>query len=300
MRLRGFDYSIVVSWFDNLKTPKIKEKPSEKANAKSVKVPDGFWVKCTKCGEILQAKNLKENLHVCSECGFHFRMTAMERILAHVKPDSFKELDSNLVSKDPLKFNDTKPYSDRLVSAQKNTELTDAMVIGKGSIEDVEAIIAAFEFKFMGGSMGTVVGEKLTRSFEAAIEMNLPAIVFSSSGGARMQEGILSLMQMAKTSSLVGVMKEKNIPYISVLADPTTGGVAASFAMLGDIIIAEPGALIGFAGPRVIQQTIRQELPEGFQRAEYLLKHGFVDMIVHRKELSTTLARLIKILMHKK
>ena len=300
MRLRGFVYSNHVSWFDNLKTPKIKEKPAEKASAKSSKVPDGIWVKCTKCGEILQTKNLKDNLQVCTECGFHFRMSAWERIESLVVPNTFKEIDHDLRSKDPLKFNDTKPYKDRLVSAQKNTELKDALVIGRAMVEDVEAVIAAFEFKFMGGSMGTVVGEKLARAYEVAIENSLPVIVISSSGGARMQEGILSLMQMAKTSSLVGVLKEKGIPYISVLSDPTTGGVAASFAMLGDVIIAEPGALIGFAGPRVIQQTIRQELPEGFQRAEYLLKHGFVDMIVHRKELSTTLARLMRMFTKKK
>ncbi len=300
MRLKGFDYSIVVSWFDNLKTPKIKEKPPEKLTGKAGKVPDGLWVKCTKCGEILQAKSLKDNSHVCSECGFHFRMNAWDRIYIHVRQDSFQEFDAKLRSNDPLKFNDTKPYSDRLSSAQKNTELSDALVTGKGKIEDQDVVIAAFEFKFMGGSMGAVVGEKLTRAFEAAIELNLPAVVFSSSGGARMQEGILSLMQMAKTSSLVGMMKQKGIPYISVLSDPTTGGVAASFAMLGDVIIAEPGALIGFAGPRVIQQTIRQELPEGFQRAEYLLKHGFVDRIVHRKEMSSTIAKLIRIFMQKK
>lgn len=300
MRLRGFVYSNLVSWFDNLKTPKIKEKPAEKASAKSSKVHDGIWVKCTKCGEILQTKNLKDNLQVCTECGFHFRMSAWERIESLVVPNTFKEIDHDLRSKDPLKFNDTKPYKDRLVSAQKNTELKDALVIGRAMVEDVEAVIAAFEFKFMGGSMGTVVGEKLARAYEVAIENSLPVIVISSSGGARMQEGILSLMQMAKTSSLVGVLKEKGIPYISVLSDPTTGGVAASFAMLGDVIIAEPGALIGFAGPRVIQQTIRQELPEGFQRAEYLLKHGFVDMIVHRKELSTTLARLMRMFIKKK
>lgn len=300
MRLRGFVYSNVVSWFDNLKTPKIKEKPAEKTSAKPSKVPNGIWVKCTKCGEILQTKNLKDNLQVCTECGFHFRMSAWDRIESLVMANSFKEIAADLNSKDPLKFNDTKPYKDRLALAQKNTELKDALVIGKAMIENIEVVIAAFEFKFMGGSMGSVVGEKLSRAFEAAIESNLPVIVISSSGGARMQEGILSLMQMAKTSLLVGVLKEKAIPYISVLSDPTTGGVAASFAMLGDVIIAEPGALIGFAGPRVIQQTIRQELPEGFQRAEYLLKHGFVDMIVHRKDMSATLVRLMRMFQKKK
>ncbi len=281
-----------MSWFDNLKTPKIKEKPSEKA----VKIPDGFWVKCTSCGEILQAVNLKSNMHVCPECSFHFRIGAWDRIALLTKDDSFEEMDRELASSDPLTFNDTKPYTARLEAARATTELSDALVTGKGIIVDEPAIIAAFEFRFMGGSMGTVVGEKLVRAFEAAIDEKLPVLVVSSSGGARMQEGILSLMQMAKTSALIKELKERGLPYISLLTDPTTGGVAASFAMLGDVIIAEPGALIGFAGPRVIQQTMRQALPEGFQRSEYLLKHGFVDLIVARKDLPQTLCSIFNML----
>ncbi len=284
-----------MSWFENLKTPKIKEKPSEKGT----KFPDGFWVKCVSCGEILQALTLKENLHVCIECGHHFRVGAWDRISQLTKDETFEEFNSDLKTNDPLKFVDTKPYSDRLVSAKKSTDLMDALITGKGNIGGVPSILAAFEFKFMGGSMGTVVGEKLCRAFEVAIEEKLPIIVISSSGGARMQEGILSLMQMAKTSAMVMELKERGLPYISLLTDPTTGGVAASFAMLGDVIIAEPGALIGFAGPRVIQQTIRQALPEGFQRSEFLLKHGFVDMIVARKDLTNTISQLFSMMLHR-
>lgn len=278
-----------MSWFDNIKTPKIKEKPSDKA----VKVPEGFWVKCSSCGEILQSKFLKENLQVCPECNFHFRIGAWERI-AHLTQDHcFEEIDSGLRSSDPLCFTDTKPYVQRLAQAAEATEQLDAIVAGKATIAGVSTMLAAFEFRFMGGSMGVVAGEKITRCFEVALEEKLPAVIVSASGGARMQEGILSLMQMAKTSALIAELKAKGLPYISVLADPTTGGVAASFAMLGDIIIAEPGALIGFAGPRVIEQTMRQGLPAGFQRSEFLLKHGFVDMIVQRKELAAVIAKLI-------
>ena len=281
-----------MSWFDNIKTPKIKEKPSDKV----VKVPEGFWVKCSSCGEILQSKTLKDNMQVCPECDFHFRVGAWERIALLTHDHSFDEIDSGLRSSDPLGFTDTKPYVQRLEKAIDSTQQNDAIVTGRGTIAGTEAMIGAFEFRFMGGSMGSVVGEKIARMFEAAIESELPAVIISSSGGARMQEGILSLMQMAKTSALVAEMKRKHLPYISVLSDPTTGGVAASFAMLGDIIIAEPGALIGFAGPRVIEQTMRQGLPKGFQRSEFLLKHGFVDMIVHRKDLPQTLSKILNML----
>lgn len=281
-----------MSWFDNIKTPKIKEKPSDKV----VKVPEGFWVKCSSCGEILQSKALKENMQVCPECEFHFRVGAWERIALLTQDATFEEIDPGLKSNDPLTFNDTKPYLKRLVAAAENTRQLDAIVTGHGAIGGVQVALAAFEFRFMGGSMGSVVGERLARLFESALERELPAIVVSSSGGARMQEGILSLMQMAKTSALVGQMKAKGLPYISVLTDPTTGGVAASFAMLGDIIIAEPNALIGFAGPRVIEQTMRQALPVGFQRSEFLLKHGFLDLIVHRKDLPQTIAKMLNML----
>lgn len=281
-----------MSWFDNIKTPKIKEKPSDRV----VKVPEGFWVKCSSCGEILQSKTLKENQEVCPECDFHFRVGAWERIALLTEDHSFEEIDAGLRSTDPLQFSDTKAYTVRLERAAETTHQLDAIVTGRGTIAGVEAMLAAFEFRFMGGSMGAVVGEKIARMFEAALEAGLPAVIVSSSGGARMQEGILSLMQMAKTSALVAEMKAKGLPYISVLSDPTTGGVAASFAMLGDVIIAEPGALIGFAGPRVIEQTMRQGLPKGFQRSEFLLKHGFVDLIVHRKDLPKTLSKMLTML----
>lgn len=281
-----------MSWFDNIKTPKIKEKPSDKV----VKVPEGFWVKCSSCGEILQSKALKENMQVCPECDFHFRIGAWERIALLTQDATFEEIDPGLKSNDPLTFSDTKPYLKRLVSAAENTRQLDAIVTGHGAVGGVQVALGAFEFRFMGGSMGSVVGERLARLFESALERELPAIVVSSSGGARMQEGILSLMQMAKTSALVGQMKAKGLPYISILTDPTTGGVAASFAMLGDVIIAEPNALIGFAGPRVIEQTMRQALPAGFQRSEFLLKHGFLDLIVQRKDLPQTIAKLLNML----
>lgn len=280
-----------MNWFDNIKTPKIKEKPSDKV----VKVPEGFWVKCSSCGEILQSKTLKDNQQVCPECDFHFRLGAWERIALLTQDHGFEEMDAGLKSNDPLEFTDTKPYAQRLVKAAETTAQFDAIVTGRGSIGGVDAMLGSFEFRFMGGSMGAVVGEKIARLLEAAIDSSLPVVMVTASGGARMQEGILSLMQMAKTSALVGEMKRRSLPYITVLADPTTGGVAASFAMLGDVIIAEPGALIGFAGPRVIEQTMRQALPKGFQRSEFLLKHGFVDMIVHRKELPHTISRMLNL-----
>jgi len=274
-----------MAWFDDLKTPRIKSQVSQRTS----RVPEGLWVKCPSCGEILQAKLLKEQLQVCPECSHHFRMTAADRIRALTDEGSFEEFSENLVSTDPLEFDDRKPYRDRLRTAADSTGVRDAFVIGRARVQGLPFVLGVFEFKFMGGSMGVVVGEKVTRLFERALEERLPAVVVSSSGGARMQEGILSLMQMAKTTAILQRLREQGIPYISVLTDPTTGGVAASFAMLGDIILAEPNALVGFAGPRVIQQTIRQALPEGFQRSEFLLKHGFVDRIVNRKDLASEL-----------
>jgi acetyl-CoA carboxylase carboxyl transferase subunit beta len=270
-----------MSWFDDLKTPRIKTQVS----ARTSKVPEGLWVKCNECGEILQSKVLKDNLMVCPECSFHFRMSAADRIRLLTDEGSFDEYAEDLVSTDPLEFDDLKPYKNRLRSAAGSTGLRDAFVIGRAKLGGVPYHLGVFEFKFMGGSMGVVVGEKVTRLFEGALKDKLPAVVVSASGGARMQEGILSLMQMAKSTALIYQLRNEGIPYISILTDPTTGGVAASFAMLGDVIVAEPRALIGFAGPRVIEQTIRQSLPEGFQRSEFLLKHGFVDRIVARKEL---------------
>lgn len=269
-------------WFDDLKTPRIKAQVSQRTS----KVPEGLWVKCSQCGEILQSKVLKENLSVCPECSFHFRMTAAERIVMLTDEGSFDEYGEDLVSTDPLEFDDLKPYRDRLRTAAGGTGLRDAFVVGKAKLGGLPFHLGVFEFKFMGGSMGVVVGEKVALLYERALEERLPAVVVSASGGARMQEGILSLMQMAKTTALLSQLRKEGIPYISVLTDPTTGGVAASFAMLGDVILGEPGALIGFAGPRVIEQTIRQSLPAGFQKSEFLLKHGFLDRIVARKDLS--------------
>lgn len=274
-----------MAWFDDLKTPRIKTQVTERTS----KVPEGLWVKCTGCGEILQTKVLKDNSSVCPECSYHFRISAADRIALLSDEGSFDEYAEDLVSTDPLEFDDTKTYKDRLRSAAGTTGLTDAFVAGKARLGGLPYHLGVFEFKFMGGSMGVVVGEKVARLYEQALKDKLPAVVVSASGGARMQEGILSLMQMAKTSGLIHQLRAQGIPYVSILTDPTTGGVAASFAMLGDVIIAEPKALIGFAGPRVIEQTIRQALPEGFQRSEFLLKHGFVDRIVARKDLASEL-----------
>jgi len=274
-----------MAWFDDLKTPRIKSQVSQRTS----KVPEGLWVKCSSCGEILQSKVLKDNFQVCPECSHHFRMSAAERISILVDDGSFDEYGEDLVSLDPLEFDDLKPYKSRLRSAASSTGLRDAFVVGRAKLSGLPYHLGVFEFKFMGGSMGVVVGEKATLLFEAALKDRLPAVIVSASGGARMQEGILSLMQMAKTTGLISQLRAQGIPYISILTDPTTGGVAASFAMLGDIILAEPRALIGFAGPRVIQQTIRQSLPEGFQRSEFLLKHGFVDRVVQRKDLAIEL-----------
>ncbi len=279
-----------MAWFDDLKTPRIKTQVAQRTS----KVPEGLWVKCTQCGEILQSKVLKESLRVCPECSHHFRMTAAERISMLSDEGSFDEYAEDWVSTDPLEFDDTKPYRDRLRASAGATGMRDACVVGRAALEGLPYHLGVFEFKFMGGSMGVVVGEKVARLFERAQAERLPAVVVSASGGARMQEGILSLMQMAKTTAAVQKLREAGIPYISVLADPTTGGVAASFAMLGDVILAEPRALIGFAGPRVIEQTIRQPLPEGFQRSEFLLRHGFVDRIVSRKDLAKELLQWMK------
>ena len=274
-----------MAWFDDLKTPRIKTQVSQRTS----KVPEGLWIKCQQCGEILQTKVLKDNYQVCPECSLHFRMSAAERIALLTDEGSFDEYAEDLVSTDPLEFDDLKPYKVRLRAAASTTGIRDAFVAGKARLGGLPYHLGVFEFKFMGGSMGVVVGEKVTRVFESALEEKLPAVIVSASGGARMQEGILSLMQMAKTSALISRLRDQGIPYLSILTDPTTGGVAASFAMLGDLIFAEPRALIGFAGPRVIQQTIRQSLPEGFQRSEFLLEHGFVDRIVSRKELASEL-----------
>ena len=277
------------SWYDDLKTPRFK---SNEVSPKVAKIPEGLWGKCPSCGEIIQTRQLQDNLSVCSECDHHLRISAAERIAILTDENSFVPYGENFISNDPLKFDDQKPYQARLEQAIRSHKINDAFIAGKGTCEGLPFHLGVFEFKFMGGSMGVVVGEKITLVLENALKEKVPAVVVSASGGARMQEGILSLMQMAKTSAVIQRMREHGIPYISVLTDPTTGGVAASFAMLGDVIVAEPKALIGFAGPRVIEQAIRQKLPEGFQRSEFLLKHGFLDRIIHRKNMKAELRQL--------
>jgi len=253
----------------------------------------GLWAKCEECDEIIYRQEIEKNLNVCPECGHHMAWPARLRLKELLDPGSFEEMDQALEPQDPLGFSDSKRYKDRLRSTRKSLGETDAFVSGLGRIEGKQVSVGCFVFEFMGGSMGSVVGEKVTRVFERAHELKCPALVFSASGGARMQEGIFSLMQMAKTSAAIARFREIRRPYISVMLHPTTGGVAASFAWLGDVIIAEPKALIGFAGPRVIEQTIRQKLPEGFQRSEFLLEHGMIDSIVHRKELRQKLGQLL-------
>ncbi|MCL6638848.1 MAG: acetyl-CoA carboxylase, carboxyltransferase subunit beta [Firmicutes bacterium] len=253
-------------------------------------IPEGVWVKCSNCNEILYNKELEKNHKVCQKCGFHFRVPARERLKMTLDEGSFREMDAGYLPVNPFNLAD---YGNKLAQARKTTGLNEAVVTGEGTIEGFPTVVAVMDAGFMMGSMGTVVGEKITRAVEAAISGKKPLIIFSASGGARMQEGILSLMQMAKTVAALTRLAEAGILYISVLTDPTTGGVSASFAAIGDIVIAEPGALIGFAGPRVIEQTIRQKLPEGFQRAEFLKQHGFVDIIVPRAQMRPTLAKLL-------
>ena len=259
-------------------------------------VPDGVWAKCDGCSSILVEEEIANNLRVCPRCEHHYPLRAEQRLGHIVDPASFSELGGDIEPLDPLSFKDTKGYRDRLKSARKRSSMSEAALTGTAKIDGMPIAIGVLAFEYLGGSMGSVVGERLVRVFEAAADRCCPAIVCSASGGARMQEGILSLMQMAKTTAALQRLKQTGQPYISVLHHPTTGGVAASFAMLGDVIIAEPGALIGFAGPRVIEQTIRQSLPEGFQRSEFLLEHGMVDMIVHRSELRRRLSSLISLL----
>ncbi len=258
-------------------------------------IPDGVWVKCSECKEIIYRKALEENLYTCPKCNKHFRIGSAEYFEILFDDGIFEqEIGANLIPADPLNFVDTKPYPARVVDATKKTSLKEAIRVATGSLDSEPIVLGVMDFSFVGGSMGSVVGEKFARGVDAAIAERRPFIVISSSGGARMQEAALSLMQMAKTSAKLAQLSEKRIPFFSVLTDPTTGGVTASFAMLGDINIAEPKALIAFAGPRVVEQTIRRKLPDGFQRSEFLQDHGFVDMVVHRKELKRTLATLIR------
>jgi len=276
-----------MSWIDKLKAG---------IGAKKTAKDEDLWVECKKCKEQIYIAELETNLKVCPHCDYHFRLSTRQRIHQLMDQESFKEHDQNLTSSDPLKFKDTKKYKDRIKSSVKKGLSNDAIITGTGTIEGLPVELCVFDFSFMGGSMGSVVGEKITRAIERAMENNSALIIASCSGGARMQEGIFSLMQMAKTSSALSKLSNQKIPYISILTDPTMGGVSASFSMLGDIILAEPGALIGFAGPRVIEQTIKQKLPEGFQTSEFLLDHGLIDNVVHRKDLKATVARLLKML----
>ncbi|MBI4823354.1 MAG: acetyl-CoA carboxylase carboxyltransferase subunit beta [Nitrospirae bacterium] len=264
---------------------------------KAVKIPEGLWVKCDGCKEIIYKKEIDRNLMVCPKCNYHFRINAGERIKLLVDENSFEETSPDILSDDPLSFKDAIPYKERLKENQRKSGLKDAAISGRARINGHEVIMVIMDFFFMGGSMGSVVGEKITRAVETSLNLRLPLVIVSSSGGARMQEGIYSLMQMSKVSASIGKLKEGAVPFISILSDPTFGGVTASFAMLGDIIIAEPGSLIGFAGPRVIEQTIKQQLPENFQRAEFLLEHGIIDMVVPRKEMKTTISNILEHLM---
>jgi len=254
---------------------------------------EGLWVKCDGCRQIIWKKDLEENLNVCPKCEWHFRIDAAARLALLLDDGKFQVRDEKLASTDPLKFSDTRPYRNRLLKSQDSTGLKDAIVNAEGELNGRPVIISAMEYSFIGGSMGAVVGESITRAVERACEQRKPMIVVSASGGARMMEGVVSLMQMAKISAALARLDSARVPYISVLTDPTTGGVTASYAMLGDLNIAEPGALIGFAGPRVIEQTIRQKLPEGFQRSEFLLQHGMLDAVVHRKDMKSYIGRAL-------
>ncbi len=273
-----------MAWFKKTQVPH---------DQKAVKIPEGMWVKCDTCKEIVYRKELERNLKVCPKCNYHFRINASERIMYLADHGTFEEIDSGITSGDPLKFKDTKSYSARLESGKAKSGINEAVVTGRARIKDVPVILAIMDFAFMGGSMGSAVGEKVTRAAERALKERVPFVAVSSSGGARMQEGIYSLMQMAKASAAIGRLKDAGVPYISVIADPTFGGVTASFAMLGDIIVAEPRSLIGFAGPRVIEQTISQQLPEDFQRAEFLLEHGLLDRIIERRRMRKELGLIL-------
>lgn len=284
-----------MGWFNTVKNPKLKN-----VKRKNDSIPAGLWKKCTSCGEVFLGQRLKENLNVCPLCGHHYRLSAEERLALLVDAGTFQEFKQNLGTSNPLNFVDKATYKSRLEKSVEKTGKKDGTICGHAKMNGVDIVLAIMDFSFMGGSMGVVTGEKIAWAMDQGHELNRPVIVVSCSGGARMQEGILSLMQMAKTSASRKRLKEKGIPYISLLTDPTTGGCAASFSMIGDINIAEPNALIGFAGPRVIEQSIRQTLPEGFQRSEFLLEHGFIDQIIPRKELKSEISFYLKMFTQKK
>jgi acetyl-CoA carboxylase carboxyl transferase subunit beta len=274
-----------MEWFRKAKEGLIPQRKKE--------IPDGIWIKCDSCGEIIYRKEWEKQLWVCSKCEHHFRIKSKDYINLILDHGKLEEYDTDLVATDPLKFEDSKKYRDRIKNSQKKTSLKDAVVAGIGRVEGQEISFAVMDFGFIGGSMGSVVGEKIARAIERSLEGRIPLVIISCSGGARMQEGILSLMQMAKTSALLAKLYDQNLPYISVLTNPTTAGVMASYASLGDVIIAEPKALLGFAGPRVIQQTIKQDLPPGFQSSEFFLEHGFLDIISHRKDLKKNISLML-------
>ncbi len=283
-----------MSWFKKLLPSRIKTNGTSRRT-----VPEGVWSKCDECSAVLYRADLERNLEVCPKCSHHMRIGARLRIESFLDPEPRAEIGAELKPIDKLKFRDNKKYKDRLSQAQKQTKENDALVVLMGQVKDIPVVVAAFEYNFMAGSMGAVVGERFVLAVEAAIDNNVPLVCFSASGGARMQEAILSLMQMAKTSSALAKLAEKELPYISVLTNPTMGGVSASLATLGDINIAEPNALIGFAGPRVIEQTVRETLPQGFQKSEFLLEHGNIDMIIDRREMRERISSILSILINK-
>jgi acetyl-CoA carboxylase carboxyl transferase subunit beta len=282
-----------MSWFEKLMPSRIRTDASEKRA-----VPEGLWAKCPGCNAILYRAEMERNLDVCPKCNHHNRIGARRRLDTFLDPQPREEIAAELESIDPLKFKDSKKYKDRLLQAQKSTGEKEALVVLAGQLKAIDLVVAAFEFRFMGGSMGSVVGERFVRGVDTALDRGIPLVCFSASGGARMQESLFSLMQMAKTSAALGRMRRRGLPFISVMTDPTMGGVSASLAMLGDVNVAEPNALIGFAGPRVIEQTVREKLPEGFQRSEFLVDHGAVDIIVDRRDMRERLANLLSILTH--
>ena len=284
-----------MNWFKKIVPSRIKTKKSQRVKS----VPEGVWVTCDNCKVQIYRADLERNLHVCDKCDHHMRISARYRLSQFFDEGTSREYFNNLISNDPLKFKDTKKYKDRLTESKRKSGENDALIVMEGSVKDVRLIACAFDFNFMGGSMGSVVGEKFVRAVNLSIDTKVPLVCFCASGGARMQEAFLSLMQLAKTTSALVDLDAAKLPYISVLTDPTTGGVSASIAMLGDINIAEPGALIGFAGPRVIEQTVGETLPEGFQRSDFLLEKGAIDMIVDRREMRQTISTLIKNLLNK-
>ncbi|MFT4190446.1 MAG: acetyl-CoA carboxylase, carboxyltransferase subunit beta [Comamonas sp.] len=281
-----------MSWLEKLLPPKIQ--PTDPAERRAI--PEGLWIKCPSCETVLYKADLEQNLNVCPKCDHHMRIGSRARLDALLDGEGRYEIGQEVVPVDPLKFKDSRKYPERLKEAMENTGETDALVVMGGAIQSINVVVACFEFEFMGGSMGSVVGERFVRGVEAAIEQKVPFICFTATGGARMQEGLLSLMQMAKTNAALTRLAKKGLPYISVLTDPTMGGVSAGFAFVGDIVVAEPKALIGFAGPRVIENTVREKLPPGFQRAEFLLQKGAVDFIADRRQLRATLARSLALL----